>query len=454
MLGVIGSTVAAVSDFSLLILIMIALIFVDPILAASTLLIFGSISLGLYLLLHKRVEELGKGEGLLDIQSSTLVTESLMTYRENLIRGTRESYVDRFAETRYQLSAKVGELSFIPNLGKYLIESAIILGGLAIAATQFVLRDATNAVGILGIFIAAGSRIGPAALRIQQNLLLLKRSRGAAAPTLALLNQLGFFRAKFETPQTSPIRLHTGFSGSVQIQNLEFSYPESKQEAFKVSSIQIAPGSVIAIVGASGAGKTTFADLILGLLQPTKGKVLISGLLPEQVIAQWPGAIAYVPQETMIINGTVKENICLGFDSDGVSDQIVWDVLKEAMLDEFVSQLPKQLNSDVGELGSKLSGGQRQRLGIARALLTSPGLIVLDEATSSLDGKTELDVTESILKLKGSVTLIFIAHRLSTVRDADQVIYLNKGEVKATGTFEEVRKAIPDFDSQASLMGL
>jgi ABC-type bacteriocin/lantibiotic exporter with double-glycine peptidase domain len=124
------------------------------------------------------------------------------------------------------------------------------------------------------------------------------------------------------------------------------------------------------------------------------------------------------------------------------------------MLDDFVSQLPKQLNSNVGELGSKLSGGQRQRLGIARALLTSPGLIVLDEATSSLDGKTELDVTESILKLKGSVTLIFIAHRLSTVRDADQVIYLDKGEVKATGTFDEVRKAIPDFDSQASLMGL
>jgi ABC-type multidrug transport system fused ATPase/permease subunit len=285
-------------------------------------------------------------------------------------------------------------------------------------------------------------------------LLLFKRSEGAAAPTLALLHELETTGAKVDASLDSPHRNHNGFTGSIQIENLSFSYPGSREEATKNLSIQMSPGSTIAIVGPSGAGKTTFADLILGLLQPLQGKALISGLPPEQVIKKWPGAIAYVPQETLIINGSVKDNICLGFKSELVSDELIWEALKAAKLDDFVSQLPKKLDSDVGELGSKFSGGQRQRLGIARALLTSPGLVILDEATSSLDGKTESDVTESILKLKGSVTLIFIAHRLSTVREADLVIYLDKGEIKASGTFNDVRKAIPDFDNQAKLMGL
>ena len=155
-----------------------------------------------------------------------------------------------------------------------------------------------------------------------------------------------------------------------------------------------------------------------------------------------------------MISDSIKSNVAIGYPSENVEDYRIWDALKTANLEEFVKLLPNGIYEKVGEAGSRISGGQRQRIGIARALFTNPKLIVLDEATSSLDGETELAIAYAIQQLKGHVTVIMIAHRLSTVRNADKVVYLEKGQVKAIGRFEEVRKSVPDFDRQANLMGL
>jgi ABC-type multidrug transport system fused ATPase/permease subunit len=207
-------------------------------------------------------------------------------------------------------------------------------------------------------------------------------------------------------------------------------------------------------VGSSGAGKTTLVDLLLGVLQPRSGEVLISGHPPLEAISRWPGAISYVPQNVAVVEGTLRENICLGFPIESLDNELLLNSIERASLSSFVSQSPLGLEAQVGEVGSKISGGERQRIGIARALLTNPKLLILDEATSSLDGETEAKVNESIQSMKGHVSVVIIAHRLSTVRNADLVMYLEKGRVLSLGSFEHVRRAIPNFDIQAKLMGV
>jgi ABC-type multidrug transport system fused ATPase/permease subunit len=194
--------------------------------------------------------------------------------------------------------------------------------------------------------------------------------------------------------------------------------------------------------------------LILGIYRPTGGIITIAGRTPAESIAEWPGAIGYVPQEVVLRSGSIAANIASGFEVSDVSDELINDAIAIAQLEELVASLPEGASTEVGERGGRLSGGQRQRVGIARAMFTKPQLLVLDEATSSLDGQTESEISDAIQGLKGKVTLILIAHRLSTVKKADRIVYLEAGRVIAQGTFDEVRNEVPNFNIQAQLMGL
>jgi ABC-type multidrug transport system fused ATPase/permease subunit len=249
-------------------------------------------------------------------------------------------------------------------------------------------------------------------------------------------------------------RQHVNFNPEIQMANIGLTYPFSERPALHQINLELKKGQSLAVVGPSGAGKTTLVDVLLGILIQDQDSVLISGVSPKDAIQKWPGAIAYVPQNVTIMNGTIRENVALGFDPDEFTDEYVFEALGHAQLTELVNQLPDGLDTQVGERGTKLSGGQRQRIGIARALFTNPLLLVLDEATSSLDGQTESDFSEAIKSLHGQVTVVLVAHRLSTIRTADQVIYLSNGTITANGTFDEVRKSVPDFDKQAGLNGI
>ena len=208
----------------------------------------------------------------------------------------------------------------------------------------------------------------------------------------------------------------------------------------------------MAIVGQSGAGKSTLVDLLLGMYEPTSGYIKVSGLPPREAVKTWPGLISYVPQDIAIIDGTIAKNIALQ-DLDQQKNQIRTSLERAHLLDDVLA-MSNKLNEVVGERGTRLSGGQRQRLGIARALYTNPEMIVFDEATSSLDPITEKSLTDAIYNKKSGVTLIVIAHRLSTVRHADLVILLDQGRLIAKGTFDEVRSFAPKFDEQARLVNL
>jgi ABC-type multidrug transport system fused ATPase/permease subunit len=189
----------------------------------------------------------------------------------------------------------------------------------------------------------------------------------------------------------------------------------------------------------------------LGINNPTSGTVLISGKQLSLIYKDYPGSFAYLPQNSIIINGTIRENICMGYRPDQISDQQILDALDKAHLLTFVNQLPEKLDAYIGDRGSKLSGGQRQRLAIARALITKPKILIMDEATSALDNETELEISKTIQNLRGSTTVILIAHRLSTVKKSDLVLYLEHGEIKAFDNFENVQKTVPDFEKATNL---
>ncbi len=452
-LGILATAVTLVSDVSLLIVMAIGLFVVDPLTSVGTFLIFSLIGFSLYRLMHVKAGVLGVQTATLNIQSNEKIVEVFSSYRESVVRNRRDYYAREIGKVRFALADASAEFAFMPYVSKYVIETSVILGALLISAVQFILQDTTHAVATLTIFLAAGTRIAPAILRVQQSFIQIRGSLGAASPTLDLIDSLGD-SLMIENVDDSVDIKHLGFVPDINITNVTLTYPNKPSPAISDITLAIPSGASVAFVGPSGAGKTTIIDVLLGVLNPDEGNVLISGLPPLLAVAKWPGAVSYVPQDVVITSGTIRENVALGYPPKVATDELVMSALKIAHLDKFVAQLPQGADTQVGERGEKISGGQRQRLGIARAMFTRPHLLVLDEATSSLDSETEASISEAINSLRGSTTVVMIAHRLSTVRSADIVVYLSEGKIMAIGTFEEVRNNVPDFDHQAKLMGL
>ena len=451
--GIIGTLVYLVSDISLLIILSIGLFVVDTTIAISTLLIFTLIGILLYKVMHVRVRMLGNRQAELSIESSEKLIEVLSSYRELVVRNRRHFYAKKFGEVRHELSNIMAENTFRQNISKYVIEMTIVFGAILISAIQFNTQPASRAVAVLAIFLAASTRIGPAVLRVQAGLLQIKASIGTAAPTLELIKSLGNEDLIDSVSDEVEIN-HTGFISSINLKNVSFTYPGNQNATIRNVNLEVKPGQVVAIVGPSGAGKTTLVDLILGVLNPDSGQVLISSMKPLDAVKKWPGALSYVPQDVVITNSTFSENVTMGYPQSDSHMTLIQNALAVSHLEEYVDSLPLGDQTRVGDRGTAISGGQRQRLGIARAMFSKPALLILDEATSALDGETEANINDSIQEMKGEVTVVMIAHRLSTVRNVDQIIYMESGEVKAVGTFSEIRETVPDFDRQAKLMGL
>jgi ABC-type multidrug transport system fused ATPase/permease subunit len=450
-LGIIGTLVTLATDLSLFMLMTMGLFMVDPLMAIGTFTIFGIAAFILYQLMNKRALEIGIQAAELSVKSNEMILEVLNSYREAIVRDRRSFYVAQIQRDRMTMANNSAEMAFMPNISKYVLESVVIFGSLVIAAIQFLTQDATRAVAVLAVFLAAGTRIAPAVLRLQQAAIQIKSSLGSAIPTLDLIESLENYSPQPDETNECEFS-YPNFIPQIEISNLNFCYPNSELDTISEVSLIIPEGSSVAFVGPSGAGKTTLIDLVLGLLEPKSGKVTLSGIDPIQAIKTWPGAISYVPQDVIIINGTIRDNVTLGFPKESQRDFEIIRSLKIAQLWSFVENLPNGLDTQVGERGSKMSGGQRQRLGIARALFTNPKLLVLDEATSSLDGMTELGISKAVEALSGEVTVVIIAHRLTTVRNVDKVVYLDKGKIVSTGSFDFVRSQVPDFDAQAKLI--
>ena len=451
--NVIGNLILLISDISLLFVMFFGLIFLDTYVAIMTFFGFGLLAFILYRTMSVKAQKIGKKNTEVTIKSNELILESFNTYRENVVRNRRYYYWEKVNISRGQLASYQAELAFMPNMSKYILESAMILGALGLCGIMFLTKDAVHAFATLALFLGAVSRIVPAILRIQQGSISIKAGIGSAHTTIDLIESLS------EVPKIKesfdPVELkYRDFESAVIIKNLSLTYQDKEIKALNDINLRIDAGTSVAVVGPSGAGKTSLVDVILGIIEPSSGTVSISGLNPLEAIAKWPGAIGYVPQNTVISQGSVRSNVTLGYPMGTFSDQLIWDAIEVAQLKDFVLGLPGELEATLGEDGAKISGGQRQRIGIARALITNPKLLILDEATSSLDSQVESSISSSINSLAGRVTVITIAHRLSTVRDSNKVVFIDKGKILSEGSFEKVREEVPNFNDQAKLMGL
>ena len=452
-LGILGTLTVLVADLILLLVMMTGMFLVNPIIALLSLSLFSMIGAVLYLLLGKRAKELGELNSQLSISNSLEIQNSILSYREMYVKNRRIFFIDNFKRTRLALGNVLAEVQFLPNISKYVIESSVIVASTIICAVQFLVSDARTAVATLSIFLAAGSRITPALMRLQQGAIQLKGSLATATPTLIFLQELERIESKQDFARDLDVK-HVGFTSTVSISKVNFRYSGSNEVLVEDFSLEIQAGDRVAIVGTSGIGKSTVMDLILGILKPESGEIKISGFQPHETISFWPGALSYVPQDIYIIAGTIRENILLGYSRTEISDAAIDSAMVKSQLSGFVESLKHGLDSELQENGRDLSGGQKQRIGIARALITNPRLLLLDEATSSLDGLTELSLSESLLGLDSQVTVIAIAHRLSTIMHYNKIVYLVGGGKYLVGTFNELRNVSAEFDSQARLMGL
>jgi ABC-type multidrug transport system fused ATPase/permease subunit len=443
---ILAMSLVLVSDIALLFILFTGLLILDPTTAIVMIVFFALIGLIFHWQFNIKATKLGLDSSYLGITSNDKIAEVIGSYRESIVHNRRQYYSKQVREIRFKLATVLAELNFMPLITKYILETAVVILAMLISLIQFITNDAAHAAATLAIFLTAGSRIAPAVIRIQQTVLGIKVGASAATPTMNLIEELASDSPLIETDDILQTD-HKNFTAEVFIKNITIEYQQTMVVAIKNINLNIIKGSFIAIVGPTGSGKTTLVDTILGIIQPTEGSVRISGETPLDAIRIWPGAMSYVPQQIHISKGSVLENIALGYPINSNTASLALESLK-------LAELNLDLEYQVGENGSNLSGGQRQRLGIARALFTKPKLLVLDEATSALDAEIESSISKTIFAMKKNVTVVTIAHRLSTVRDADKVIYIESGEIKAIGSFEEIRLKIKNFDSQAKLMGL
>jgi ATP-binding cassette, subfamily B, bacterial PglK len=438
---------------TLLILLMLSLVFVsNPVLALSILLIYGSLGISLFFVLRKGASAAGRKHYELLVKSNQDLYQVLSTFRETFVKKRLHYFAREIKQTRLQFGQANARLIFYPHISKYAFEAVVTLGALFVATLQFHFFEAELAIVNLGLFIVSSSKIAPAILRLQTNAIDLKGSLGSAIGLVDLIREIGSV-----TPIADGLDEvncdYPGFIAKIQFENLTFSYPGSDKPALSKLSFTLEPNKIYAVVGPSGSGKSTLVDVLLGLQQPDEGRVTISGFSPREAIEKWPGSIAYMPQEVVIIDGTIADNIIYGYPDNSYTQSLVEKAIQKSQLTALVEDLPLGRHAPVGDRGERLSGGQRQRLGIARALFTEPKLLILDEATSALDGKTEDEVSTAIFQTT-DMTVITIAHRLSTMIKADYLIYIKDGEIEKIDTFEAVREAIPEFDKQLRFMGL
>jgi ABC-type multidrug transport system fused ATPase/permease subunit len=443
---VIGSILVLVSDSALLGVLFFGLFIIDPFLSVSVFVAFFSIAFLVTQYLGRTAFKLGEKQTEAEITINNRLLNTINSYRESVVRNTRLNLIKDLSHLRYSMSSITSKQNFLPNLNKYIVESAVILITIMVSIIQFSTNEAIIAIANLAAFFAAATRIAPAMLRIQQGILQINNGLGVTKRTISILE---YFERRFLdfSPNPVPDFNYKNFTPTISVKSVCYRYSPKSDYVLNDINLDISAGSSVAIVGMSGAGKTTLTDLILGVITPTNGVVKVGGLEPLDAFKKWPGACAYVPQDISIINGTILDNITFGyFDNIINCEELAFEALKLANLYEFVINLPEGLSTIVGERGFSLSGGQKQRLGIARAAFTKPKLLVLDEATNALDGETETYISEALESLKGKTTIIIIAHTLSVIENVDSVILLKDKQIKNLTDLKDLKDHLQQID--------
>lgn len=428
------------SDVLVLVAIIGVLAITSPVVTLFAVALFGAIVWGVQVALKRTQHRLGEEFAEASLQSWQYLLPGLDGFREARLTSSSGSFVDGFraAKLKQARASRMGGI--VSDAPRYLLEIGFILAILGISAILFATGTPEHAITVLGVFAAASVRALPTMTRISANISTIRIGRAG----LRILTQAATDLST-EPSHDEQRRTAERYAGDIVLRDVGFHYPDTDQYVVEGLDLRIEENRTTAFVGSSGAGKSTLVDLVLGLLSPTDGSIECGGRSIADDPASWYAELGVVPQDVFLLNDTLAANIAFGVRVDDIDLDRISEVIAMAQLDALVAELPDGLDTVVGERGVRLSGGQRQRIGLARALYRRPRVLVLDEATSALDNATEYEISSTLAGLQGSMTILIVAHRLSTVRRADTLVFLKSGGVEASGTFDQVRAGNADF---------
>ncbi|CAN2169105.1 MdlB ABC-type multidrug transport system, ATPase and permease components [Candidatus Nanopelagicaceae bacterium] len=442
--GVLGISASLISDLALLVVIFASVFYISVSVAVFTAVMFIGILILLRKFIDHRAHQLSTEATSASVNSNVTIIEILENLSTISITGTGAFFQRKVFAQRKHLNEVLAKQTLLPNIGKSVLEVSVLFGVLVISGLEFLIYDSKHAILNLSIFLIAASRITPAVLRVQYGLLQVKSSAGTSDSAIELMNILEAYS------EPTDVTDNNFEDHALVVRNLEFDYPQSDFQ-IRIDDIHVSQGEFIAIVGPSGGGKSTLVKMLTGLIRQKSGSISYSNQPVRKFLVENPGEIAYVPQHVGLIEDSLEKNVSFGREMTEtqlvrcleVSDLASWALGDSGDIDAQIKMSPESL-----------SGGQRQRLGISRAIITFPSIIFLDEATSAIDGHSEQVILENLRTFNPKMTIVVVAHRLSSIREADKVLYVDNGRILASGTFEEVRDKVGAFDKQALAMGL
>lgn len=450
--SVLNSAGTIAAEGLLFVLVIASFFAIDPLSAVGTLVYFASIATVIQLFVGNLMQKAGVRVAEGSVAANTAIGDLSEALREATILGKRDFFFQKIFQARISTASSGATQMTLSGLPRYIVETALMMAVALFVLWQSASGDIVKAAGTVGIFLSGGLRLTASLLPMQAALLSIKQSIPIAERALQFLSA-----EREEKPfSTAPAQdtFQSREAVRVNLEDISFQYPGSSESTLRGINFEIHPGQQVALIGPSGAGKSTIADLILGLLVPTQGRVLVAGEEPKQLILTNPGRLAYVPQRPGMVSGSVAENIALGTSEAELDLDRLRFAISASHLDRVLENLPDGINTNLGKRKDELSGGQLQRIGLARALYPEPGLLVMDEATSALDAESENEINKALDEMRGKVTVILIAHRLNTVQRSDMVFLVEEGKITASGTFPELLKSNKTVQNLAKLMSI
>lgn len=452
--GILNAASTIISEVVLFAIVILGFFVVSPLTTLLTLVYFGIIATVIHLLFGKVMTRTGEKslEGILS--ANTAIGDLISVFREASVSGVKSHFMKRIYAGKSIAAANAATQTYVLGLPRHIIEIALLVGVALFVFAEMAVGDFSGGLGRLGVFLSGGFRLTAALLPLQAALMTIRGLAPHAQKAHDILS-----RAKQSNDWAESSLTLSGESGLIQplrpigikLGGISYLYPDSSQEAVRNVNFEVAPGTQVALIGASGSGKSTIADLICGVIEPTKGSI---SFFENEFVEASRGSIklGYVPQEPSLISGTIADNIALGLSPKQIDRVQVLRCLEEANLNGIVDQLPDGIDTNVGNYRDVLSGGEIQRLGLARALYYRPNILVLDEATSSLDASSEAEIYKAIDGLRGKVTVLVIAHRLNSIQRSDVVHLVEHGRISTSGNFKDLMENNPSIARMVNLM--
>lgn len=448
--GFVGSIINFVGDFLSIIVLLIMILCVMPVPALIAFAYFGITIAVMQFFLRRGNAKYGEITARAGRDALRFLLDDIRGFREIRITNAHKAAIEQYREPAVRSVKSDVNLSFLNDFPKYSLEVIFIVGIAGLLALVTATQGADGLPSLM-LFATACIRILPNATRMIASLGGIRANEFASEEVAKVIRSMSpeeqrLQMVEFKDEIDPATIINSGIEPvDVQIHNLVYRYPDGDKDVLKDIQLDVPAGTSVAFVGGSGSGKTTLVDLILGLLTPTSGTISSQGKDIHTDLHSWYQKIGYVPQDPYLGNGTLREAVAFGIPAKHIDDDRVIYCLELAELMPVVETLEDGINTSIGENGNRLSGGQRQRVGIARAMYRNPSLLVMDEATSALDNETEHKITQTINRISKEITVIIVAHRLSTVRNVDQLVYLSQGRIANKGTFKEVQAANEEF---------